>query len=59
MSDQERPSKSKGVRIRESDSTARAKSKGAPIALLDPRKLTVDEMVDNVMRALVKARKSR
>ncbi len=59
MSDQERPSKSEGVGIRESDSTARANGKGAPIALLDPRKLTVDEMVDNVMRALVKARKSR
>ena len=32
MSDQERPSKSKGVRIRESDSTARANSKGVETA---------------------------
>lgn len=52
MSDKLRPSESSGTRIRESDSTKRTTSKGAPIALLDPRKLTVDQMVDHGMRAL-------
>lgn len=56
MSDQERPRESSGTGVPESDSSPRTRSKGAPIALLDPRKLSVDEMVANVMRALRQAR---